>query len=290
MANLGRIIDQKTEKDAQWKEEKQLERQGLADIRDAGIIEITDNPDAYAKYLDMQGENIAYSAGNIAITMFSDEAATKIGTRERWSTLGRTIQDGELDKSIKIFAKIPGGSRGYKIADVYDIRQTLGRPVKAIALTDDSPQMEAALATLLNYAPVPVVTDKKLDIPAFYDAENLEIIINPDCSDSVAFAHIAAEIAHARIHRKGENKYYDRAECEVDAESVSYILCKHFGVAHDLPNVSMVTELYKGWDVQERTDTLNSIHNISKQIGQSIEKAITPQPQRGRGHNSRPTR
>ena len=63
MANLEMLIAQKTEQDTKWKEQQQAERENTVAMQDAGITEITSNPEAYARYLDMQGDNPAYSVG-----------------------------------------------------------------------------------------------------------------------------------------------------------------------------------------------------------------------------------
>ena len=52
--------------------EKQADRENTIAMQDAGVEEITSNPELYVKYLDMQGDNPTYSAGNIALVMFQD--------------------------------------------------------------------------------------------------------------------------------------------------------------------------------------------------------------------------
>lgn len=229
MANLEQIVSRKTENDTKWKEQQQAERDNTTAMQDAGVMEITTSPDAYARYLEMQGDNPAYSAGNIALVMFSDPEATVFGTRDRWKTLNRSVMDSEKNNGVKIFARSPMG-RGYTLADAYDIRQTQGRELSRISLKNDSKEMETALTTVLNYAVVPVVIDKELPSPAFYDETNLELAINPDYPDNEAFAAIAAEVAHSRFHAKGANRSYDRGECDLDAQSISYILCRRYGI------------------------------------------------------------
>lgn len=290
MANLEQLVNKKTADDTAWKEQRQLERQNSADMRDAAIIEITTDPEIYARYLEMQGDNPTYSAGNIALAMFGLAEATIIGTRDRWKSLGRTVLEAEQDKGVKIFAKATYPARGYTLANAYDISQTTGRSIKEITLRDDTKQMEKALGTLLNYSPVPVVTDKEMGAPAYYDATAQQLFINPDYSDSEAFAAIATEIAHARLHNKGNNRYYDRDESMLDAESVSYILCRHFHIQRDLPDTSGVAQLYEGWETEERTDALDKIHEMSKQIGRSIERDVTPEQQKGHRPRPQPTR
>lgn len=276
MANLGKIISDKSAADTQWREQRQAERENVTAIQDAGVTEITDNPEAYARYLDMQGDNPTYSAGNIALVMMQSPTSTVFGTREKWKTQGRAVLDTEQNKGIQIFSRSPMG-RGYTLADAYDVTQTQGRELKRPQLQDDSKEMEAALKAVLNYAVVPVVADEELPVAAFYDQGHMELAINPNFPDGEAFSAIAAEIAHARLHGKGYNSGYNREDCELDAQSVSYILCRRFGISREIPDLSRLPELYDGWEAQDRRRALDSIQDMSKQIGSSIEKSITPQ-------------
>lgn len=289
MANLEQIITQKTAADTAWKEERQMERENVNAMQDAGITEITSNPEAYARYLEVQGDNPAYSAGNIALVSFQLPEATVFGTRDRWKTLNRSVLDTEKDKGAKIFARSPFG-KGYVLADAYDVSQTQGRDLKKAVLQDDSKEMESALTTVLNYAVVPVVIDKELPVAAFYDQKNMELAINPDFPDSEAFAAIAAEVAHSRFHAKGAVPGYNRDEFDLDAQSVSYLLCRRFGVEREMPDVSGVAELYEGLDAQERRYALDSIQDVSKKMGRSIEKNLETEKQRGRAPVRRPAR
>lgn len=289
MANLEQIITQKTAADTAWKEERQMERENVNAMQDAGITEITSNPEAYARYLEVQGDNPAYSAGNIALVSFQLPEATVFGTRDRWKTLNRSVLDTEKDKGAKIFARSPFG-KGYVLADAYDVSQTQGRDLKKAVLQDDSKEMESALTTVLNYAVVPVVIDKELPVAAFYDQKNMELAINPDFPDGEAFAAIAAEVAHSRFHAKGAVPGYNREEYDLDAQSVSYLLCRRFGVERELPDVSGVAELYEGLEAQERRYALDSIQDVSKKMGRSIEKNLEAEKQRGRAPVHRPAR
>ncbi len=54
MADLGKLINDKTAADTQWREQRQAEREAAASLRDESVTEITRNPEAYARYLDMQ--------------------------------------------------------------------------------------------------------------------------------------------------------------------------------------------------------------------------------------------
>lgn len=289
MANLDQIISQKAEKDARWKAQQQAERVNAVAMQDAGIIEITTNPEAYARYLEMQGDNLTYSVGNIALVMVAQPKATVFGTRDRWRALNRSVVPSEVDKGAKIFARGPMG-RGYTLADAYDVTQTLGRDLKRTALRENTKDMETAIATVLNYSVAAVVADKTLPVPAYYDSGSMELAINPDFPDHEAFAAIAAEVAHSRFHAKGANTGYDRGECELDAQSVSYILCRRFGIERPMPELDRLPELYEGWDAQERRMALDGVQDMSKKMGRSIEKNLEADKQRNRAPVRRPAR
>lgn len=174
MANLEAIVSRKTENDTQWKARQQADRENLMALQDAGVLEITSSAEAYTRYLELQGDNPTYSAGNIALAMVQDANVTVFGTKEKWKMLGRSVPVSENGNGIHIFARSTFG-KGYTLADAYDVRQTQGRPLKEVHLENDTRDMESAMTTLLNYAVCQVVIDKELDTPAVYDPQRMEL-------------------------------------------------------------------------------------------------------------------
>lgn len=280
MADLEKLVSDKTAADAHWKEQRQMERDNASSQRDASVNEITTNPEAYARYLELQADNPLSSAGNVALVMIQNPEATLFGTPDRWKGMGRYVPDSERDQGAKIFVRSPTG-RGYVLADTYDIAQTQGREMAGkLQLQDDSPEMEAALAALLKFSPVPVQIDRELlGVTAHYDAYDMTLTINPGCSDSQAFSAIAAEIALARFHDRGFNSEYTRENYDLSAQSVSCILCRRFGVEREMPDLSGLPAQYQHLDAQKRREALNGIQDLAKKIGGSIERSVLP-PQR----------
>lgn len=133
--------------------------------------------------------------------------ATVFGARDRWRFLNRSVMGEEMNKGAKIFTK---GGRGYVLADAHDVTQTQGRDLKRPVLKEGGKGMETALTTVLNYAVAPVVIDKELPVPAYYDLCSMKLAINPDFPDHEAFAAITAEVAQPRFHAKGANPGYKR--------------------------------------------------------------------------------
>lgn len=124
-------------------------------------MEIASSPEAYIRYLELQGDNPYYSPGNIALAMFQKSDVTQFGTREKWKSLGRSVKDSEAGKGFQIFSRGTFG-KGYVLAPAYDISQTYGREVKKAALENNRPEMEKALSTVLNYCVAPVVLDEAM--------------------------------------------------------------------------------------------------------------------------------
>ena len=278
MANLGKIISDKSTADAKWREERQADKETAAALRDASVIQITKDPEKFACYLELQGDNPSYSSGNIALAMAQLPEATVVHTRGHWKDLGRFVLDPELKNGASIFTRSATG-RGYNLTSVYDIAQTQGRELRTVQLKEDTEPMEAALTALLNFSPVQVVAGENLPSGAYYDPRQMTLAIDTELSDSQAFAAAAAEIAQARFHDRGRNPAYSRESCELSAQSVSYILCRRFGIQRELPDLTKMAERCQGWEIEDRLAFLKEIQGMSRQIGGSIEKTIAP-PQR----------
>jgi hypothetical protein len=118
----------------------------------------------------------------------------------------------------------------------------------------------------------------------------MELAVNPNFPDGEAFSAIAAEVAHSRMHGKGVFAGYNRDECNLDAQSVSYILCRRYGIDRPMPDTASLPELYEGWDAQERRHALDSIQDMSKKMGRSIDKNLEADKQRNRAPIRRPSR
>lgn len=288
MANLEAIISQKTESDSQWQAQQQAERENVTNMQDTGVELISSDPDQYLRYLTMQGDNFSYSAGNVAIALVGLPDATVFGTRERWQSMNRTVLADEEGMGVKIFARATG-SRTYVLADAYDVSQTQGKDLKRLSLRDNTPEMASALETLLKYSKAKLTIDRELTVPAFFDEERKELAINPDFPDGEAFAAIAAEVALTRFHDKGFNREYSWARYELDAQSISFILCRRFGIEPKAPNMERLAERFDGMDSHDCKNVLDKIQDMSRQIGHSIEKELG-EKQRSRSAVRRPAR
>ena len=84
MPSLSEILKSKTESNQQRTADRKAERENLSTLREGALNEVTSNPQLYANYLTLQGDNIGCSAGNVAMTLFQLQEPTKIGTADYW--------------------------------------------------------------------------------------------------------------------------------------------------------------------------------------------------------------
>ena len=258
-------------------------------MRDAALEEITTDPEQYQKYLTIQGDNISCSAGNVALTMFQLQGASKIGTIDYWHEQGRYVRDEAMKNGAKVFVPPKNGKRrGYLMGDYYDVAQTTGKPMKEqTPLAENSGRMENALASLMNFSPVPISENRNMEVAAYYDDARLDLYINPACSETEIFASLATEVTYARIHDKGRNSDFDREAYQLDAESVGYMLCRRFGVECPVPQARELSRLYEGYEPTDRSDALEQLRKTAKNIGDGVDRATQPrQPERGRKHRA----
>ena len=226
MAKLDDLIQQKQQRDEDWKAKKTAEREELGQLSDDAVMRVTSEPDAYLHYLDTQAINPRYSASNVMLAMAQNPEITYINSLEVWNRLGRSVNRDENGMKIRVsdtYVKDGREYHGYKIGRVFDISQTHGKAgVPALSLKDNTPEMDAALRRLLDSSPVPVVTSSTMYQDAVYDPKTQSITVSSRLIDSKIFAALSREIVHAGIHDHGRYPYYTREDCAMDAESVSY--------------------------------------------------------------------
>ena len=293
MAKLDDLIQQKQQRDEDWKAKKTAEREELGQLSDDAVMRVTSEPDAYLHYLDTQAINPQYSAANVMLAMAQNPNITYINSLENWGRLGRSVIREETGLKIRVsdpYIKDGRQYHGYKIGRVFDISQTHGKAgVPALSLKDNTPDMEAALSRLLDSAGVPVVTDAAMYQDAVYDPQNQRIIVSTRLTDSRTFAALTREIVHAGIHDRGRYPYYSREGCAMDAECVSYMLCRNFGVDAPQPNVSCVGQTFDGMEAQDRRSVVDSLQKYFRRLQKDIQREISPQERRQPEQN-RPVR
>ena len=286
MPSVSEILKNKAEQKQQRVESNRAEREWLSTTRNEMLVSVTQIPEQYEKFLVLQADNIGCSAGNVALAQLQMAEPTKIGTADYWREQGRYVIDSEMQKGAKVFVPPRNPQqRGYFMGSYYDVSQTAGRPMREPQpLTEGSERMDAAFAALLDASPVPYVQNDKLETAARYNERECVIEINGTKSASEVFAALATEIVYARDHDRGRNRDYDRADLQLNAESVGFMVCRRFGVDCPMPDAEKVPAYYGYYDPEDRGKELDALRQTAKGMGDTVERGITPRQQE-RGNN-----
>ena len=281
MASISDIIKGRADRDQARTEQLRADRENLSHMRDSALEDITTKPDRYQQYLTLQADNVRCSVGNVALTMYQLEGATRIGSTDFWHQQGRYVMDTAMNSGAKVFVPPRDPKRrGYFMGSYYDISQTTGKPMTDPApLTDKTPRMTAALIALMDQTPVTIAVDKEIAAPAYYNEADFTIYINPSHSDTEIFKALATEIAYARAHDRGYNKSYKREIYRLDSESVGFMVCHRFGVTCDPPDAKQVRIFYDGYDPSSRAEALEQLRNTARSIGDGLDQQLNPRQQ-----------
>ena len=280
MSKLDGFIQEKQQRTEEWKVQKESEREEMNLMADSGVLSVTQQPEAYLRYLEVQAEHPQYSAGNVLLILAQNPEITQVNSVDRWNKLGRSVKREESGIKIRVSDRyIRDGReyRGYKVGRVFDVSQTTGKvqPAK-IVLADNTPRMDTALRQLLELSPVKVMTNTTMRTDAFYEPNAQEISVSSQLTDGQTFAALAREIVHAKIHNHGQYPYYSREDCKLDADSVSYMLCRSFGIPQSRPDASKIAMMNDGLETQDRRSVLDNLQQIFRQMQGNIYREVTP--------------
>ena len=133
--------------------------------------------------------------------------------------------------------KIPA----FKVVSVFDVSQTDGKEIPDLsvdALTGSVEQYEDFWRVLKEVSPVPVELEKiEGGAHGYYHLEEKRIAIDEGMSELQTLKTAIHEIAHAKLHTIDKDAPAteqadrpDRRTREVQAESVAYAVCQHYGL------------------------------------------------------------
>ena len=172
----------------------------------------------------------------------------------------------------------------YKVVSVFDVSQTEGRELPDIAvdeLTGDVDRYKDFFAALEKTSPVPIGFEKiEGGAHGYYHLENKRIAIDEGMSQLQTLKTAIHEIAHAKLHDidlnapKDEQPRVDRRTREVEAESVAYTVCQHYGLDTSDYSFGYVAGWSSGRELAELKSSLETIRSAAAEIINSIDANI----------------
>ena len=173
----------------------------------------------------------------------------------------------------------------YKVVSVFDVSQTEGKELPDIAvdeLTGDVERYRDFFAALEKTSPVPIGFEQ---IPGsshgYYHLEDKRIAIQEGMSELQTLKTAIHEIAHAKLHdidlNAPENEQQprvDRRTREVEAESVAYTVCQHYGLDTSDYSFGYVAGWSSGRELSELKSSLETIRSAAAEIINSIDENL----------------
>ena len=247
----------------------------------------------YAEYLNTLSRFHRYSYRNSMLIYLQNPKATYVAGFQRWKTLDRTVNKGE--KGLQILAPSPykvtvevthdennnplpePANRevqrmGFKVAYVFDVSQTSGKALPELAhrLTGQVGDYEKLMRALQKISPYPIAFEPiEGGALGFCSHKQRQIVIREGLSQEQTVKTTIHELAHALLHTPDVER--DRQAFEVQAESVAYVVCQHFGVDSSQYSFGYVAGWSGSVQLEVLEQSLTVIQNGALQIIDSTE-------------------
>ena len=170
----------------------------------------------------------------------------------------------------------------FKIVSVFDVSQTEGEPLPSIGvdeLAGNVEQYEDFFKALEQTSPVPMAFE---DIPGgshgYYHLTEKRIAIQENMSELQTLKTAIHEIAHAKLHaidpETPVTEQADRPDSrtrEVQAESVAYAVCQHYGLDTSDYSFGYVAGWSSGKDLKELRASLETIRATAHELITTID-------------------
>ena len=288
---------------AQFKSPKEKVAE-ITDKLESGIKELFEG-EKFKEYLDTMSKFHNYSFNNTLLIAMQKPDATLVAGFNAWKNdFGRNVNKGE--KGIQIFAPAPYKIKkeevkrdpdtdlpvldkdgkpiveevervipNFKVVSVFDVSQTSGKEIPSLGVDELSGNVtdyEKLFDALKEVSPVPIkFAEIDGSAKGFFHQEDKSITIKEGMSEAQTVKTAIHEIAHAMLHDKDLKKSdlekpKDRATEEVEAESIAYTVCQHFGVDTSDYSFAYVASWGSGKDTPELKASLETIRSTASEL------------------------
>ena len=172
----------------------------------------------------------------------------------------------------------------FRPVKVFDYAQTDGKPLpERVAspvanLTGSVENYEAFMEALRRSSPVPVeVKPLSADVDGYFSPKSQSITLREGMSEVQTVSAAVHEIAHAKLHNYAlqqpeERRHKSRNTEEVEAESISFMVCAYFGIETGANSFGYVATWSKNAELPEFRASLDTIGKTANGIITDVEK------------------
>ena len=295
---------------AESKTEKQ-KVQEITEKLEQGIKELFES-EKYKTYLNTMSKFHNYSFNNTMLIAMQKPDATLVAGFKAWQkNFDRHVKKGE--KGIRILAPAPykikeerdkidpvtqellldkdGNPQkeeveitipAFRAVSVFDVAQTDGKPIPEPAakeLLSDVEGYQDMIRAVEAISPVPIELEEIAgDSKGYYDREAKRIAVQENMSESQTLKTMIHEVAHSKLHSKeveqDEQMKKDRNTKEVEAESIAYTVCQHFGIDTSDYSFGYIAGWSSGRDTKELRASMDTIRRTASELITGIEEQL----------------
>ena len=285
--------------------------QELTDKLEQGLQDLF-NSDSYCNYLRTMSKFHNYSFNNTLLIAMQKPDATLVAGYKAWQkNFERHVNKGE--KAIRILAPAPykikeerdkidpvtqellldkdGNPQkeeveitipAFRAVSVFDLSQTDGKPIPELTakeLLSDVEGYQDMIRAVEAISPVPIELEEIAgDSKGYYDREAKRIAVQENMSESQTLKTMIHEVAHSKLHSKeveqDEQMKKDRNTKEVEAESIAYTVCQHFGIDTSDYSFGYIAGWSSGRDAKELRSSMDTIRRTASELITGIEEQL----------------
>lgn len=285
----------------------------ITDQLEQGIQDLFES-EKYMSWLRTMSKFHDYSLNNTLLIAFQRPDATLVAGYTAWQKqFGRQVQKGEkaikilapapykekveiekLDPVTKMPIYSDDGKPiievqevtrpAFKVVSVFDVSQTEGREIPSLGvdeLSGDVREYEMFFEALKRSCPVPMEFENiEGSAKGYYHQMEQRIAIREGMSQVQTIKTAIHEMAHQRLHavdpldEKSEIINQTRSSKEVEAESVAYTVCQHYGIETSDYSFAYVAGWSHGKETPELKASLNTIRKTANEMITEIDGHI----------------
>ncbi|MCM1235795.1 MAG: ArdC-like ssDNA-binding domain-containing protein, partial [Ruminococcus flavefaciens] len=285
----------------------------ITDRLEEGLKELFDS-EKYKSYLSTMSKFHNYSANNIQLIAMQRPDATFVAGYKAWQkNFERHVNKGEkgirilapapykikeeqekidpvtkepmLDRDgMPVMEEVERKIPAFRVVTVFDYAQTDGKELPGLGVDELHGNVENYqdfMEALERVSPVPIrYEEMEGDRKGYFLDLNHPAAIKEGMSEAQTAKTGIHEIAHAKLHAKEAGRdtepsaYKDRETMEIEAESIAYTVCQHFGIDTSDYSFGYIAGWSSGKETPELKSSLDTIRKTSSELIKGIETQL----------------
>ena len=285
----------------------------ITDRLEEGLKELFEG-EKYKSYLNTMSKFHNYSANNIQLIEMQCPDATYVAGYKAWQrNFERHVNKGErgirilapapykikeeqekidpvtnepvLDRDgMPVMEEVEIKIPAFRVVTVFDYSQTDGKELPGLGVNElhgDVERYRDFMEALERVSPVPIrYEEMEGDRKGYFIDLSRPIAIKEGMSEAQTAKTGVHEVAHAKLHAREAKQdtekavYKDRETKEVEAESIAYTVCQHFGIDTSDYSFGYIAGWSSGKEMPELKSSLDTIRRTSSELIKGIETQL----------------